>query len=404
MGADAAGKGRLLLLVDEFPVVSQTFVVAHALGMQRRGWDVAVCARAIDRARLARIEAALPTFEIGPDAERLRRQGGLRHRFELLRAFGASEAFRLLRVGARSLRRSERALALAFFEVARRLRPAAIHAHFGTDACIAAPAARRLGVPLLANFRGWDFLNSVRSRGWQRYSILPRDTRAIAHTGFCRDMLRRELACEIDLVRRGVDRERFRPAERGKAWPTPLRMLTVGRMFYGKGHHLALEAAALLRHLRPELDFELALAGGGEREDALRARAKLLGLDARVEFPGALSHQAVAEAMRRADVLLVPSLPRANGWVENFCTVASEGLASGCAVIGVNNGGMPETIAAGGLLVNPGSALELAEAIVRLLRTSTPRSAADAALIRAAELREDVMLDDYERVTRAAVG
>ena len=114
-------------------------------------------------------------------------------------------------------------------------------------------------------------------------------------------MLRRELACEVDLVRRGVDRERFRPAERGKTWPTPLRILTVGRMFYGKGHHLALEAA-------------------------------------------------------------------------------------------------------GGLLVNPGSALELAEAVVQLLRTSTPRRAADAALTRAAELREDVMLDDYERVTRAAIG
>jgi glycosyltransferase involved in cell wall biosynthesis len=107
--------------------------------------------------------------------------------------------------------------------------------------------------------------------------------------------------------------------------------------------------------------------------------------------------------MRQSDILLIPSMPRANGWVENFCTVASEGLASGMAVVAANNGGIPEAVEGAGVLVPAGSALELARGIVHAMEKHTPAEWDEIALKKAGEYKDDWMLDDYDRVTRQAM-
>jgi glycosyltransferase involved in cell wall biosynthesis len=368
--------------------------------MIARGWEVAVAAYTIHRDALAEAFTG-EVFELEPAATAMREKNRLSRWMAMRKLFG-SDHDALFHEGAGKKQRSR---AAALMEVAQRWKPDVIHAHFGPPGLVAAPVARRLGIPLIVNFRGYDFLNYTHESGWAQYSVLPENTTAVGHTAFCEDILRANLKVRVEHVRRGVDRARFAPPTRREAWGEHVRLLVVGRLMFAKGHHLAIDATSLLQRMKPDVKFDLVLAGGAGEGDAIEAelkrRAELLGVNLRLT--GTLKHDQVAEEMRGADIQLIPSLPRANGWVENFCTVASEGLASGLCIVAANNGGIPEAVSGAGLLVPAGSAFELARGVLAALEKS-PAQWAAGALAKADTYSEQDMLDDYEVVTHAAIG
>jgi colanic acid/amylovoran biosynthesis glycosyltransferase len=394
---------RLLVITGELPVPSETFVVGHIRGMRKRGWTVAAAAYTLDRAGLpdAFGSDAPELFELEPRASQIRERNRLSRWWTMRKLFGA-DIDTLFHPGGGKKQRSR---AAALLEIAQRWEPDVIHAHFGPLGLMAAPVAKKLRIPLIVNFRGYDFLSYTHESGWDPYSVLPESAVAVGHTQFCEDILHGNLRVRVEHVRRGVDRKRFKAPERRAVWGDTVRLLVVGRLMFSKGHHLAIDALCLLRSMKRGVDFELTLAGGAEEggtiEAALLQRAEALGV--KVRLTGALKHEQVADEMRNADIQLIPSMPRANGWVENFCTVASEGLASGLCVVGVNNGGVPEAVNGAGVLVPAGSAYELARGVVYAIEHASPTEWAGQALAKAADYSDSDMMDDYERVTRAAI-
>ena len=67
---------------------------------------------------------------------------------------------------------------------------------------------------------------------------------------------------------------------------------------------------------------------------------------------------------RSLDVLAVPSLTTP-GWVEQFGRVAVEAMACGTPVVASDSGALPDVVRGAGLLVPPGDAAALAEALAR---------------------------------------
>jgi colanic acid/amylovoran biosynthesis glycosyltransferase len=390
---------RLLVISGELPVPSETFVVGHINGMRKRGWTVAAAAYVLHRERLAEAFGNDPPelFELEPAATILREKNRISRWLTMRKLFGSDVDALFHPDGGKK----QRSRAAALMEVAQKWKPDAIHAHFGPLGLMAAPVAKTLKIPLIVNFRGYDFLNYTHDSGWEQYSYLPETAIAVGHTQFCEDILRENLRVKVEHVRRGVDRQRFNTPERREAWGDTVRMLVVGRLMFAKGHHLAIDALALLRHMKPDVKFELTLAGGGDMEPALLKRSEALGVS--VRLTGALKHEDVANEMRNADIQLIPSLPRADGWVENFCTVASEGLASGLCIVAVSNGGVPEAVNGAGVLVPAGSAYELARGVLRALEQS-PAQWAKTATAKAETYNEQEMMDDYEVLTYSLTG
>lgn len=174
----------------------------------------------------------------------------------------------------------------------------------------------------------------------------------------------RGLAGPARVIGLGVDLARFRPSDarlRGQAAPPSevLRVGYVGRLAPHKGVEVLLEAVALDPRVRVEI------AGAGPSLHALRARAAQPDLAGRVRFLGHLTTTALAELYRELDVLAVPSLPTA-GWLEQFCRVAVEAMASGCVVVASHTGALPDVVGDAGLLVAPGDAEALATALARV--------------------------------------
>lgn len=148
--------------------------------------------------------------------------------------------------------------------------------------------------------------------------------------------------------------------------PGPLRVLFLGNLIRRKGLHTLLEAI----RLQPSA-FRLDIAGGMAAEpkyaQAMQEKTRILGLESRVSFHGALEREALTARLRAAQVLAVPSS------YEGFGIVYLEGMAFGLPVIGTTHGAAPELITDGhtGYLIEPGDAHTLAE---RLLRLASDRS------------------------------
>jgi len=157
--------------------------------------------------------------------------------------------------------------------------------------------------------------------------------------------------------------ERFR-AKHGIGLDVPL-VLTVGALSPEKGLPSAIAASTLVLGSHPGLIH--CLVGDGEDEAALRASAP-----PHVRFLGALDAEATADAMRAADVVLLPS-PR-----EIFPNVVAEGMALGRAVVTVNAGAAPEIAGDAALLVGAGHVEGMAAAVVELLSDTGRRESLGA--------------------------
>ena len=163
-------------------------------------------------------------------------------------------------------------------------------------------------------------------------------------------------AVEIPL---GVDVGMFAPADREP--PRDVATLGyIGRLEEHKG------VDVLLRALVGHQDWRLRITGDGPERERLRDLARELGIADRVEFLGFASGTALADRYRGLDVLAVPSLPRTN-WLEQFCRVAVEAMASGVPVVASSSGAIPDVVGDAGILVPPGNPERLERGILEAL-------------------------------------
>lgn len=133
----------------------------------------------------------------------------------------------------------------------------------------------------------------------------------------------------------------------------------VSRFFAVKGIRHLVDAFRRVLAVHPTA--WLLLVGTGPEGDALRSRARELGVGERVVFAG---FQRDAAAYTAAfDVAVVPSIE------EGFGLVAIEAMSLGVPVVASRVGGLPEVIADGrsGLLVPPADPAAIADAVIRLL-------------------------------------
>ena len=164
----------------------------------------------------------------------------------------------------------------------------------------------------------------------------------------------RHLGGDYEMVFNGIEVERFSAAE-----PEPTAGPTVfflGRHEERKGLQVLLAA---LRYLPPEI--RLWVAGEGPLTATLQAE---YAGDPRIEWLGRVSDDEAARRMRGADLYCAPGLGG-----ESFGIVLLEAMAASVPIVashldGYANVARPDVEA---LLVEPGSAEELASAIVRVI-------------------------------------
>jgi len=182
------------------------------------------------------------------------------------------------------------------------------------------------------------------------------------------------------VISNGIDRQAYSPGpaderirDRYGLPPGRPLILSVGRLSPEKRADVLLDAAARLTG-----DAQVAIAGTGPDEDALRARADQLGLSGRVRFLGFVPGQDLPGLYRLADVFAIPS----EAELQSLTTM--EAMATGLPVVAVDAYALAELVChrRNGFLASPGRAGEMAAYLDILVSDPGRRAAMGAESLR----------------------
>ena len=270
--------------------------------------------------------------------------------------------------------------------VARRHQATVLHAHWVIPGGVVAAAAAG-SLPFVISLHGSDVYLAERhplARRAARFAF----RRADRVTACSADLRERAAAvgadaARVEVVPYGVDVQRFAPnadarrrtrARHGLAETDPV-VFAVGRLVRKKGFEYLVDAvSALATHWT---SLRLILAGTGDLDEELRARAAGGGIADRVTWLGAIPQGEVADWLAAADIAAVPSVRDDAGNVDGLPNTLLEALATGTPVVATHAGGI------GAVAVDRKTALvvperdpgALADAIAELLSDAGLRTA-----------------------------
>jgi colanic acid/amylovoran biosynthesis glycosyltransferase len=371
------GQCRRSIPFPHQPSVSHTFFLQEVLGLRRRGLHIETASiNKPDRP----VEALAPEEAIEAKGTRYIKSG---QAVQIARAllettlFQPSVVVRGLRavLSIKGLPLRKRAFWLLYLAEAillgrwmSRRRLAHLHVHFGGPvASVGMLTSIAWKIPYSLTIHGPEELLSV-----DAYHLREKIAQAafvLCISDFCRSQL-----CQLTepkdwskftVNRLGVDPVMLAPSSRPAETPTrrqesALELVCTGRLVAAKGHHILIEALALLQERG--IMLHTTLIGAGPQRESLQALVAERGLGESVVFTSALSHAATLEHVRRADIFTLAS------FAEGIPVALMEAMSLGVPCVSTTIAGIPELIRSGqdGLLVAPANVNALADALEAL--------------------------------------
>jgi colanic acid/amylovoran biosynthesis glycosyltransferase len=359
----ATGRLRLVVMIDRYPVLSETFVTGEVTALRRLGHEVRV--EAIERPPAAlRGDApdGIPTHYLVDE----RRPAKLRDLTWLLTRHPLRAARDLL--ARRRWRREERVRPLrALGGRARRIhrfRTQHLHVHFATESALdALRIGRLLGLPYSVTAHGYDIFATPRNLPAKLDEASFVTSGCQYNVAHLRGLLEPAKASRVHEIVMGIDPARF---ARRTPHPSGRNVLAVGRLVEKKGFHVLIEAVA---HDRARASIEsVVIVGEGPWRAPLEQLIAREGLENVVKLPGAASPDRVRERLEAADLLAMPCLVAADGDRDSMPVVVKEALAMEVPVVASDEVGLPELVRPDwGRLAPPGDPGLLAQALAELL-------------------------------------
>ena len=148
----------------------------------------------------------------------------------------------------------------------------------------------------------------------------------------------------LEFVENGVDLELFTPRSKPEI-TTDFHIICIARLVDFKRIDLLIDACS---RLKDKIEFRVDVVGDGPLRADLESQAHRLGLTTHVQFHGWLPHIATAAILRKADVMVLPSMEECGG------AVVLEAMATAIPVIAAKWGGPADYITPDtGILVPP---------------------------------------------------
>lgn len=189
----------------------------------------------------------------------------------------------------------------------------------------------------------------------------------ITETDYSEKFLRErfpECADRIHRVYNGLNLAEF---GRANFSSDPPLIVAIGRLIVKKGFANLIRACALLVE-RGRL-FQCEIFGEGPLENQLLGQIEESGLKELIQLPGPKPQHQLRERLAAANVFVLPSVPEAEGGMDNLPTVIMEAMATGLPVVSTRIGGIPEMVIDNetGFLVRPDDPVLLADAIEKVI-------------------------------------
>lgn len=354
---------RVQIRCEQYPVLSETFVVNEAAALSELGHDVEV---------LAHVRPEVPGLPAGGVPVHYAEDDTTATRLRALARLAVRHPVGVARdlAGRRRWRKDERVAPLRQIAPAMlRARGRHVHVHFAASAALDALRLHRItGARYSVTAHAYD----IYARPANLAEKLGRAAFVTTGCEYTARDLRPLAAGRVHVVVMGVD-----PYVFARSRPPAGRrtVVAVGRLVEKKGFVHLVRAAA-----RPELAAildEVRIVGDGPLHGPLRAEIERLGLADVVTLVGPLPPAAVRDELTDAAVLAMPSVIARNGDRDSLPVVVKEAMAMEVPVVASEAVGLPELVGpATGRLVAPGDAQSLAAALAELLALAPSERAA----------------------------
>jgi glycosyltransferase involved in cell wall biosynthesis len=364
---------RIGYVLKRFPRISETFIAAELIELERQGVQLFVFAVSrpeepfshgfVDELRSPVVylphRPMREPLRVGRALARVLRHDG--------RGWLRAAAYSLWPPRLKGLRRLLQATVLR--EEMERAAIDHAHAHFATAAARLANLAWRMGGPgYSVTVHAKDIYHEEVQLDHLRDKLVPARfvaTVSRANREYLNSVL--ELDGKLEVVPNSVDLRRLGPAR--AVGGEPGVVLAVARLVEKKGLSDLVEACAALqgRSTSAGVGARLEVVGDGPLRAELAATAERLGVDTR--FHGSLPQEQVLDVYRRASVYCLPCVVAGSGDRDGLPTSVLEAMALGVPVVTTTVSGLPEAVIneRTGLLVPEHDPVALAAAIERLL-------------------------------------
>ena len=239
-----------------------------------------------------------------------------------------------------------------------------VHAHFIDRAAVVAHVVGRLlGLPYSVTAHAVDiYVDPV----LLETKIKDADFVATC-TGYNESHLVREVpqaAPKITRVYHGIDVASYEPGAAPDEVPL---LLSVGQLKVKKGFLHLIDACRILADR--DASFACEIIGEGPQRSELEDRIRELELDEIITLRGAVAHDEVVAAYRRARAFVLACIQADDGDRDGIPNVILEAMAMQLPVVSTHHSGIPEAVDDGvtGLLVPTGDAEALADALSQVL-------------------------------------
>jgi len=344
---------RIAFFLNEFPALSQPFVLNQITGMIDRGHDVDIYA--LSRLELEKQHPQISSYNLlgrarffsDMPAGYLKRvvigvglifkRGLWRHPGLLLEALLTSENGR----SGLSMRFLYRALTLVDrgpYDI--------IHCQFGTLGPLALKL-KQLGATdgkIVTSFRGFDITKFLATRPDYYKELFQKGDLFLPVSKSLRDKLLANDCPEekIRILHSGIDCSRFSFSVRHKDPEEVTRLLGIGRFVEKKGWGYAIEAAARL--IKSGRKVHYTIVGDGALRSDVEKKIAEYGIQESVTLLGWREHEEITGLLEESHILLAPSVTARDGDQEGIPNVLKEAMAMGLPVISTWHSGIPELV------------------------------------------------------------
>ena len=354
---------KIAFMVNQFPALSETFILNQITGLLDRGHEVDIYAYSprndpkvhadVEKYHLLKrvypIHVSIPRNKI----------------YRLIKGIGylAIDLYKMPMAVVNSLNFLKFGKDAASLRILYQITPFLnrgpydiVHCHFGPtgNLAIILRAVGAIQGQIVTTFYGYDISSYVQKNGEHIYNTLFEKGNLFLCVSEQMKNALITLGCEPQKVvvhRLGVPIQNSHFHIRNPKVNGKLQLLTIARLVEKKGVQYGIQSVAKALKKYPNIEYKI--AGDGDLKNTLQRLLEELNVGDNIKLLGWQRQDQIGELLQEADILLAPSVTSQSGDREGIPVAIVEALAWGLPVISTRHSGIPEIIHDGetGLLV-----------------------------------------------------